>query len=137
MTQTNLEAVMVDTDVVSILFKKGEEQSAYRELLHSHVLLLSFMGVAELYQWAYQRNWGAKRIALLESELSKYVLVPSSSHICQVWAQIRAEGFAKGRPIQPQDAFHAACARYLGVPLATNNFDDFKNVDHLEVLTVS
>ena len=126
---------MVDTDVASILFKKGDKQNKYRQLLDSHVLLLSFMGVAELYQWAYQRGWGAKRLATLEFELSKYVIVPSNSYICQVWAQVRAEGFAKGHPIQPQDAFHAACARYLGVPFVTNNPNDFKHVDDLEVWT--
>ena len=50
--------VIVDTDVVSFLFKGDTRAEAYRQHLQSKTLAISFMTVAELYQWAYVRNWG-------------------------------------------------------------------------------
>ena len=47
-----IDAVLVDTDVVSFLLKDDTRAQAYRPLLTSKTLVLSFMTVAELYQWA-------------------------------------------------------------------------------------
>jgi tRNA(fMet)-specific endonuclease VapC len=44
--------VIVDTDVVSFLFKGDTRAQAYREHLRGKTLAISFMTVAELYQWA-------------------------------------------------------------------------------------
>ena len=50
--------VILDTDVVSFLFKGDTRAEAYRIHLRGKTLALSFMTVAELYQWALVRNWG-------------------------------------------------------------------------------
>lgn len=50
--------VVLDTDVVSFLFKGDTRAEAYRPHLRGKIPALSFMTVAELYQWVFVRNWG-------------------------------------------------------------------------------
>ncbi len=71
-----IDAVLVDTDVVSFLLKDDTRAQAYRPLLTRKTLVLSFMTVAELYQWAYRRNWSEKRLAWLEERLRAFVIAP-------------------------------------------------------------
>jgi tRNA(fMet)-specific endonuclease VapC len=70
------EIVIVDTDVVSYLFKGDTRAEAYRQHLQGKTLAISFMTVAELYQWAYVRNWGSKKLARFEEKLRSYIIVP-------------------------------------------------------------
>jgi tRNA(fMet)-specific endonuclease VapC len=46
-----MATVVVDTGVVSFLIKGDSRRLAYAPLLQGHTLALSFMTVAELYQW--------------------------------------------------------------------------------------
>ena len=55
--------VVVDTDVVSFLLKGDTRAQSYRPHLQGKTLVLSFMTVAELYQWAFIRNWGKQKLA--------------------------------------------------------------------------
>jgi tRNA(fMet)-specific endonuclease VapC len=48
------------------------------------------MTVAELYQWAYVRNWGEHKLAQLEEKLRSYVFVPYDHELCKQWASICA-----------------------------------------------
>lgn len=50
-------AVVVDTDVVSYLFKGDSRAEAYRPHLTGNLLVVSFMTVAELDRWALERDW--------------------------------------------------------------------------------
>ncbi len=83
-------AVVVDTDVISFLLKDDTRAQAYRLHLQDKTLVLSFMTVAELYQWAYQRNWGEKRLAWLEERLHAFVIAPYDNDLCRQWAAICA-----------------------------------------------
>jgi tRNA(fMet)-specific endonuclease VapC len=76
-------AVVVDTDVVSFLFKGDTRAEIYRQHLQGKTLAVSFMTVAELYQWAYVRNWGERRLARLEDKLRSYVVVPFDHELCK------------------------------------------------------
>ena len=95
--------VVVDTDVVSFLFKGDTRAEAYRQHLHGKTLAVSFMTVAEPTQWAYVRNWGEQRLARLEERLRSYVVVPYDHELCKGWARICAERQRAGRPISVQD----------------------------------
>lgn len=59
------EVIIVDTDVVSFLLKNDTRAQAYRPHLQDKLLAFSFMTVAELYRWAYVRNWGKSRLCLV------------------------------------------------------------------------
>lgn len=130
-------AVVVDTDVISMLFKRDSRAAPYINLLINLPLVSSFMTYAELYQWARFRNWGQRKINELEDFLQDYAIVMASENLCQVWADVRAECRSKGRPISAQDAWHAALALQYDIPLVTNNVNDFSIIENLTILTSS
>lgn len=56
-----MQAVLVDTDVVSFLFKHDTRAGFYEPHLSGTLQLISFVSVAELELWAVWRNWGKER----------------------------------------------------------------------------
>jgi tRNA(fMet)-specific endonuclease VapC len=127
--------VIVDTDVVSFLLKGDTRAQAYRPHLQNKSLALSFMTLAELYRWAYERKWGQARQAWLEERLRAYVIVPFDHDLCKCWADICVIRQRQGRPISAQDAWIAATARHHRCPLVTHNQDDFANIPDLIVIS--
>ena len=71
-----MSTVIVDTDVVSFLMKGDTRAALYRPHLEGTIAAVSFMTVAELYQWAYIRNWGKRKVARLEEQPGQDRLVP-------------------------------------------------------------
>jgi len=130
-----MTTLIVDTDVVSFLLKDDTRAQKYRPHLQDRTLALSFMTVAELYQWAYVRNWGERKLTRLEQQLQRYVIVPFDNDLCKEWARICVQRKRLGRPISVQDAWIAATALRHGCPLVTHNGDDFSNIPGLEVLS--
>ncbi len=65
--------------------------------------------------------WGPHRRLLLEQFIRGFELFYADNDLCTVWARIRADARAAGRPMSPQDAWIAATALALDAPLATNN----------------
>ena len=128
------DVVIVDTDVVSFLFKGDTRAQAYRQHLQGKTLAVSFMTVAELYQWAYVRNWGESRLSRLEERLRAYVILPYDAELCKQWARVRVECQRQGRPISTQDAWIAATALRHRCPLATHNRDDYAAVAGLDII---
>ena len=128
-------AVIIDTDVVSFLFKGDTRALAYRQHLQDQTLALSFMTVAELYQWAYSRKWGERKLARLEERLRSYVIVPYDDALCRQRAMICVGRQRPGRPISVQDAWIAATAVRHGCPLVTHNRDDFADISGLTVIS--
>jgi tRNA(fMet)-specific endonuclease VapC len=49
--------VLLDTNIVSFLFKGDSRIQLYMPYLQGQQLAISFMTVAELFQWAAVRNW--------------------------------------------------------------------------------
>ncbi len=129
--------VVVDTDVISMIFKADPRAEPYVNVLQGLPLIISFMTYAELYQWARFHQWGAARIERLESFLEDYSLMMSTEQLCQQWAEVRAEARAAGQPISAQDAWHAALALQFGIPLVTNNLRDFTMLENLTVVTAN
>ena len=93
------------------------------------------MTVAELYQWAYVRNWGERNLTRLEEQLHRYVIVPFDNELCKQWARICVQRKQLGRPISVQDAWIAATALRHSCPLVTHNGDDFSDIAGLEVIS--
>ena len=128
------ETVLLDTDVVSFILKDNRDfLSPYVPHLINRTLAISFMTVAELFQWAAVRNWGTRRERQLEEVLKNYLLLPFDIQTCKLWASIRAECQSKGRRISAQDAWVAATAIQHDLLLVTNNRDDFDPVSQLRL----
>lgn len=90
---------VVDTDVVSFLFKNHSLAPAYQAILSGRPLAVSLITIAEIEYAMEVNNWGT------------------------------------GRPITFANAWIAAAALQLGVPLATHNASDYVAVENLTILT--
>jgi predicted nucleic acid-binding protein len=66
--------------------------------------------------------------------LNQFAIVLVDRALCRTRAVVGDHGRRKGRPIQAADAWIAATAIALGVPLVTHNRDDFASVDDLLML---
>ena len=130
-----MNAAIVDTDVVSMLFKGDTRAVGYRPHITGRLLGISFMTLAELERWGLERAWGQRRKIELAQHLTRYVVLPVSRELCGKWAQVSFAAKKKGRPIQTADAWIAASALYYQVPLITNNRADYSAVDGLVVLS--
>lgn len=128
-------AIVVDTDVTSFLFKNDTRKDLYEKHLDGQFLFLSFMTLAELRLWAVSANWGVKRRNQLESYLKRFSIVQTKPEICEIWAEIMNDGKQKGKIIATSDAWVAAVALFLNIPLVTHNSADFQGVQGLTVIT--
>lgn len=125
----------IDTDIASFIFKGSGYADPYLPLLIDQELALSFMTVAELFQWAILRQWGDRRLSQLEQYLSNYLVIPVDQPLCREWAQVRSDCQRVGRSIFPQDAWIAATALRHNLPLVTHNIKDFVRISNLRLLT--
>jgi tRNA(fMet)-specific endonuclease VapC len=71
-----MAAIVVDTDVVSYLFRRDRRTRAYQPHLIGRVWTISFMAVAEL-EWGMLH--GMERRARLERHLERFAICHSSS----------------------------------------------------------
>ncbi len=130
-----MAAVVVDTDVVSFLFKRDTRAEIYEPRLQGKLLVLSFMTIAELDRWAIARNWSDARRWRMEEHLRDFVVHPYDRELCRTWAQVSDDARRAGRPIQCADAWIAAVAVLYGLPLVTNNPADYAGVGSLHLAT--
>lgn len=125
--------LLLDTNIVSYFIKAHHLRERYRPLLRADELAISFMTIAELYQGAYQENWGQKRFNQLHRVIGYYIVVQSSIELGRVWGELRAS--RKERPISVQDAWIAATALSFDAPLVTHNPKHFRGIRGLQVIT--
>jgi predicted nucleic acid-binding protein len=92
------------------------------------------MIVAELDRWMLQRNWATIRQRRIAAFLERFTIVLAERAHCRTWAEVSDHARRKGRPILTADAWSAATALALDVPLVTNNRDEYTAVDGLEIL---
>ncbi|MEA3396724.1 MAG: PIN domain-containing protein, partial [Chloroflexota bacterium] len=109
-----MNVVLLDTNIVSFVLKADSRAQSYATYLENRSLAISFMTVAELFQWAAIRKWGVRRTSQLEASLRNYIILPFDIALCRLWGEIRARCRAAGRPISPQDAWIAATALHHG-----------------------
>jgi predicted nucleic acid-binding protein len=130
-----MDAVVIDTDVLSYLFKQDTRGELYQPHLDGKLGVLSFMTIAELEFWADSRNWGARRRAKLAAFLQPYTVIHSDRDLCRKWAEIRNQVMRSGHHIDTADCWIAATAMLYGIPLITHNQDHFIHVNGLIVIS--
>jgi tRNA(fMet)-specific endonuclease VapC len=97
--------VVLDTDVVSFLFKTDRRAQAYLPHVNNRPWLISFMTEAELEQWALLSNWHAKRIEWLHSFQARFAIVPSSRDLVLKRAEVMVAARRAGRRLETADAW--------------------------------
>jgi predicted nucleic acid-binding protein len=124
-----MKEVLIDTNVVSILFKQDHPlRKTCMDEIDGRQCYLSFMTRAELLLWPRANAWGAARHSRLSQHIGQFTTLYADEDTCTVWASIMAESRRLGRPITTADAWIAATAKQWNLPLVTANYRDF---DHL------
>ena len=132
-----MDRVVVDTDVVSFLFKRDTRAELYRAHLDDKELIISFQTLAELFWWTLVRNWGAARKKKLEQHLRQFAIHPYDAALCLTWAAVSFSAHKSGRPINAADAWIAATAVQHGLPLVTHNQAHYGGVAGLVLISES
>lgn len=130
-----MSSVVVDTDVISFLFKNHPIRVRYDAELAGRSLLISFMTLAELDRWAIQARWGEARLNRLIEYLQPFVVLPYNRALCRKWAEVTVAAQANGRRIDCADAWIAATALLYDLPLVTHNRDDYLGVPGLKLVS--
>ncbi len=128
-----MSALLLDTDVFSYLFKNHTLAGVYRPLLKGHILAISFMTVAELFQGAFRAAWSDERLKRLEAQIGSYLVIPSSHELCRKWGEVRS--IRRHQPISPGDAWIAATALEYDCSLVTHNSAGFHGIPGLRIIT--
>ena len=127
-----MKTIVLDTDVVSFLFKADTRAQIYLPQLQDRQWFISFMTEAELEQWALLANWSEKRVVWLRLFLSRFVVVPSSHDLVLKWAEAMVAARRNGRRIETADAWIAATALLYDAPLLTHNKADYLGIPGLQ-----
>jgi tRNA(fMet)-specific endonuclease VapC len=130
-----LRGVLIDTNVISYIFKGDARAVAYQSLLDQTPMYVSFQSIAELEVWTRRDGWGKARLERFRNYLSAFEFVPHSSEISACWVQAKLETLERGRPMSGEDLWIAATALALEILLVTHNAADFAGLPELEVLT--
>lgn len=128
-----MKPIVLDTDVVSFLFKNDSRAQAYLPHLRDRQWLISFMTEAELEQWVLLSNWSPKRREWLRIFLRRFAVVPSSRDLVPKWAEVMVAARRNGRRLETADAWIAATAMLYDALLLTRNASDYLGVPGLKL----
>ena len=120
-----------------LVFKRHPYSEPYLELLDNEQLIISFMTLAELQLWPLRANWGARRRSIFDRYLDSFSISYCHFALCQVWAQVRNDAYQRGTPIDTADAWIAATALYLQLPLVTHSHQHYARIPGLKLLSRS
>lgn len=128
------ERCIADSDVLSYIFRGDTRAGFYELAMFDRIVSISFMSVAELERWVLLYNWGEARREELPGFIAEFDVVLVNRALCRAWAEVSVQARRNGRPILVADAWIAATAVVMNVPLITNNRNDYLGVDDLILL---
>lgn len=128
---------LLDTNIFSYLVRGDTRAEAYRAYLAGRRLGVSFQTVAELRRWALERRWGPARRRALERQIGRVTVYLVDDALITAWAELTARLRPLGRPITDGDAWIAATAWLLQIPLVTHNRRHFADIAGLEVVSAA
>src|ERR1041384_3412213 len=129
-----MNAVVVDTDAVSLVFKGIAHAEKHMPPIARHDLLFSFITEAEFECWILQANWGGELITRFRVYMKRFVAVPSSRGLIVKWAEIMVKARSLGRRLEVADASIAVTALLYDAPSVTNNPTDYAGVPGIHLL---
>jgi predicted nucleic acid-binding protein len=103
-----IPSVVVDTDVLSYLFKEDTRGELYLPHLDGKLTIISFMTLAETDRWALERKWGQAKRAAMKIFLEQFIVSPFNRPLCLRWAEAMYSARRNGIPIQTADGWVAA-----------------------------
>ena len=133
---SDIPTVVLDTSVVSIIYRSDPRSSYYEEQIKGRGAVISFQTLEELLFGAYNAGWGERRASELKRHIERYEVIRADAVLADISAQLRHERESAGRALQTADAWIAATAIMLECPLATDD-KDFDGIPNLEVIRQS
>jgi predicted nucleic acid-binding protein len=130
-----MEAVLLDTDVFSLFFRRDTRSLLYDPDVRGKVRCLSFASVAELRFGAIVAGWQDRRRQQLEEAIARTVILHGDDLTVQHWAQTKAARQRSGRPIGSEDCWVAATALRHGLVLLTHNARDYSDIKDLQIVS--
>ena len=124
-----------DTNVISYIHAASPLGLAYRDLIDHRDVGLSGHTIAELRAGPVIGRWGERRLNRYLQFLEEFTHVPCTREMAEVCGAIRGMRRRIGEPIDWADAWAAACALWLDVPLVTHD-RDLEGIPDLRVITV-
>ena len=120
---TNPSPIVLDTSVVSLLFRGNDPVTYYREQIRGHRLLISFQTLEESWFGAVKNGWSDRRKNTLRQHLDQFEVFWPTLDMVQISAELRSEREKAGRRLNTADAWIAATAILLDCPLASHDRD--------------
>ena len=136
MMASSVQPVVVDTGVVSFIFREDSRAQFYEERIAGMRPVVSFQTLEELYIWPIRNNWGTRRRNELQRHLEMYEVVWPNLELVRLSAELRNEREEAGRRLNTADAWIVATALMLGCPLAYHD-RDFDGIPGLDVIKPS
>jgi predicted nucleic acid-binding protein len=130
-----IEIIGVDTNIISYIFRKDTRASLYEPHLIGRLKIIAAQTFAELELIPLLNSWSERRHQKLRELLQDYVIIEADKKICLFWAKIQFEAKRNGTPVSVGDAWIAATALAYSIPLVTHNYNDFKNISDLQIIT--
>jgi tRNA(fMet)-specific endonuclease VapC len=119
---------LLDTDTVSFLIRRPSPELQRRfKRTPADQVALSVVTEMEI-RFGLARNPGLRVAALVEAFLAGMTILPLTSDVALVYADVRAALEARGTPIGPHDLMIAAHARANELTLVTRNLGEFRRV---------
>ena len=109
--------VVVDTSVVSIIFRQDAKAARYQDYIEGRSAAISFQTVEEHMYGAYLNNWGDRRTNELERHRAQYNVIWPNAQLVEMSARLRVQRRCARRELKTADAWIAATALMLGCPL--------------------
>ena len=138
MTPSNesLPPIVVDTNVVSYIYRGLPIARPYLERIVGHRPTISFQTYEELRHGVLRNNWGQRRIEELFQYVDReYDVVHSNSELVATCADLRLHCERQGRRLETADAWIAATAVMLDCSLLSHDRDFSVLKDQLEVFS--
>ena len=125
--------IVLDTSVVSLLFKGDPRSSFYLHHMTGQRTVVSFQTVEEVWYGARKARWGARRKNELSLHLEQYEVVWPDQETAEISANLRVERERAGRKLNTADAWIAATAIRLSCPVASDD-GDFDGIPLLSLI---
>src|SRR5207244_12626028 len=90
---------VVDTDVISFLFKNHSLAPAYQAILAGRPLAVSLISLAEIEYGMEAKNWGGSRRELMHTFLAHFTPLLPDTETAVLWARTKNDSEKRGRPI--------------------------------------
>ena len=134
MTSSTLRTVVVDTNVVSHIYRESSVATPYLREMAGRRAVISFQTYEEILYGVLCSNWGERRRHdILAYVDATYEMVGYDRELVNACAHLRAASRRRGRELKPADAWIAATAILLGCPLLSHD-RDFGSPPELEVI---